>query len=64
MHASAPAMPACAGGDQLTKCEVCMNANKTEVENRIIFITGGCSHCVHCCDPLLHYGRQMRAAMA
>lgn len=29
-----------AGGVQLTGCEACMNANKTEVENRIIFITG------------------------
>lgn len=30
-----------AGGVQLTGCQVCMEANKTQVENRIIFITGG-----------------------
>lgn len=46
-HGSAMFPPWCllsscrhAGGAQLTACEACMNANKSEVENRIIFITG------------------------
>lgn len=34
------------GGAQLTGCQACMEANKTEVENRIIFITGRHSVCV------------------
>lgn len=30
-----------AGASQLTGCRSCMEANKTEVENRVIFVTGG-----------------------